>query len=262
MIQFLKKVKGRWISSEKKKQEEKINKLLSDYIKTNELERLVAKANEASSSTGVNDYDYFLLHKLIRTKKPKYVLECGTGRSTWVLADALQKNHKEFGIEGKVISMESIKHWYEEAVRIFPEELKQYAEIRHSEATTFMYSMIKGTCYSEVPEHPYEIVFVDGPAVEVSENNTYETANMDFIKVVLRSSNPVTAVIDYRLRTTIAYGIIFGRKKVKFLKPWNVGIVENVTKEDMLINGDAASLKKILSSVADFKYANPSWIEE
>jgi hypothetical protein len=261
MIEKLKSIKGGIASYTKRKKREKALQYVRNYVKENKLEGLLAKAHESSGSTGVDEFDYALLHKLVRTKKPKYVLECGTGLSTWILAHALHQNFVESGIKGKVISMESIKVWYDQAAAVFPKEYQEYAEIKYSEPTTFMYSFIKGTCYSEIPDLPYEVVFVDGPAPEVREDDVYETVNMDFVKVMLKSKNPVTAVVDYRLRTNIAYGVIFGKDKVKFIKPWNVGIIENVTKEDMILNGDATRQKKILSMVAQFEEANPSWID-
>ena len=43
----------------------------------------------------------------------------------------------------------------------------------------------------------------------------------------------MTALIDYRLRTVLAYGVLFGKNKVQFLKPWNLGIVEDVSGKDL-----------------------------
>ncbi len=163
MKSLLRSFKGTLYNYYKQAKSDKVEQFVSKYVKDNNLDKLIIHANDQSNSTGVADSDYVLLHKLIRTKKPKYVLECGTGRSTWVIAHALWQNHNEFGIAGKVVSMESVQQWYDEAIRIFPKEYAAYADIRVSAPTTFMYSFIKGTCYAEVPDLPYEVVFVDGP---------------------------------------------------------------------------------------------------
>ncbi len=261
MLGELKKLKGKLVGYQKRQHKERVKNYVSSYVEQNGLRDLIARANARSGSTGADDGDYVALHRMIRVKRPRHVLECGTGRTTWVIAHALAQNQKDHGIAGKVTSMESVKVWYDEASSIFPAELRPFADIRLSEPTTFMYGFIKGTCYTELPDLPYEIVFVDGPSPEVLEGAAHQTANMDFVKVVLRSSIPVTAVVDYRLRTVIAYGVIFGKRKVQFLKPWNLGIVENVTKQDILLDDDAVHLKEILAATAQYRDGNPSWID-
>lgn len=261
MLRELKKLKGKLAGLQKSQHKRRVGSYIASYVEQSGLRDLIARANATSGSTGADDGDYVALHRLIRVKRPRHVLECGTGRTTWVIAHALAQNQKDHGIAGKVTSMESVKTWYDEAVSIFPKELRAFADIRLSEPTTFMYAFIKGTCYSELPDLPYEIVFVDGPSPDVVDGGTHHTANMDFIKVVLRSSIPVTAVIDYRLRTVIAYGVIFGKRKVQFLKPWNLGIVENVTKQDIRLDEEAVHMKEILSSTTRYRDGNPSWID-
>lgn len=165
------------------------------------------------------------------------------------------------GGKGLVISMESIERWYNEAKNIFPKELKEYAEIHHSPATTYMYSFIKGTAFTQVPDYPYDFVFVDGPELTITENgNSYETVNMDFIRYLLSTDKKATAIIDSRLRTCIAYGNIFGKNKVQYLKPWQVGIVQNVSKKDILLHLDGMPLSQMLKQNTDFKFANPEWL--
>jgi len=262
MMQLLRTLKGKYIRASRKRQRIKIDAFVAAYIKQNNLTGLITQANTASTSTGTELYDYVVLHSYVRKHKVKYILECGTGKTTWILADALQKNHLESGVEGKVISMESIAKWYEEAVRIFPEHLKQYAEIILSPATTFLYSFVKGTTYTQVPDHPYDLVFVDGPELTITENgNSYETVNMDLVRYVLSTDRPVTAIVDSRLRTCVAYGIVFGKNKVKFLKPWLIGIVENVSRKDLMINIDGGPLSQMLKHSTVFKFDTPSWIK-
>ncbi|MBX2932303.1 MAG: class I SAM-dependent methyltransferase [Chitinophagaceae bacterium] len=262
MFHQLKKIKGKFTSYQRQQQRNKVNAFCEKYIQENNLQPLLDKVNAASNSTGAELYDYVTLHSYITTHKPQYILECGTGKSTWILAHALQQNHLRGGVKGIVISMESIEHWYNEAKNIFPEELKEYAEIHHSPATTYMYSFIKGTAFTQVPDYPYDFVFVDGPELTITENgNSYETVNMDFIRFLLSSNKTATAIIDSRLRTSLAYGNIFGKDKVKFLKPWQVGIIQNVSKKDMLLHVDGVPLLQMLKQNTDFKYDNPEWLK-
>jgi hypothetical protein len=179
-----------------------------------------------------------------------------------VLAHALQQNHKQFGIEGKIISMESVSQWYEEASRIFPEDLKQYAEVHYSPAIPYQYSIIRGTAYSSVPAYPYDLIFVDGPELTIKQDEySYETANMDFIRYVLTTEKPVTAIVDTRLRSCLAYGMTFGKEKVKFLRPWMLGIVENVSKKDMLLHIDGQPVWHTTKQAVQVTVDVPSWLK-
>ena len=232
------------------------------YMKSNRLDTLVQSADQASSSTGISHYDYVALHSIVRTKKPKFFLECGTGKSTWAIADALRLNHEQHGILGKVISMEGVEEWHRHAVSIFPPHLLPYAEIVYSPTTTYQHAMIQGSSYERVPDHPYEIVFVDGPAVDIESHGTSnESSNMDFIKLLNSTDRQMTAIVDYRVRTVMAYGLLLGKDKVKFLKPWNLGIIENVSRKDLLGNdSEFPQLFDRIKSTTQFAYDFPEWL--
>jgi predicted O-methyltransferase YrrM len=252
------------IEQRKKKAHEKAAlAFVNEYMKANRLAALVESADAASSSTGIDHYDYVALHSIVRKKKPKFFLECGTGKSTWAIADALRLNHEQHGIMGKVISMESVEEWYQQALSILPPHLSPYVEIVCSPATTYQHAMVRGSVYEQVPDHPYEIVFVDGPAMAIEENGVInEAANMDFIRLLNSTDREVTAVIDYRVRTVMAYGLLLGKDRVKFLKPWNLGIVENATRKQLLRNDSGfPELLDRIRSTTSFSYDFPEWIE-
>lgn len=60
-------------------------------MQENGLDKLLSEVDGKSESIGADITDYVLLHSYIRQYKVKYVLECGSGRSTWVIAHALQQ---------------------------------------------------------------------------------------------------------------------------------------------------------------------------
>jgi len=129
-------------------------------------------------------------------------------------------------------------------------------------ATTYQYSIIRGTAFTEVPDYPYDLVFVDGPELTVHEGEySYETANMDFIRYMLKATKPVTAIVDCRPRTCLVYGMVFGKNKVKLLRPWLTGVVENVTKEDMILNNGGQYLWQGLSQTVQVLFDDPSWLK-
>lgn len=261
MFNLLQRARQKYNRMLRSKNEQKINKFAREYIKLNNLDKLLESADNASTSTGAELPDYVALHSYILQYKPTYILECGTGKSTWILAHALQKNHLESGVLGKVISMESVDIWYNEAKKIFPSELQQYVEFHYSPATTYQYSIIRGTCFTKVPDYQYDLFFVDGPELTVTHDGySYDTANMDFIRYLITAIKPATAIIDTRMRTCAAYGLIFGQKKVKYLRGWMLGIIENVTKKDLKLNNSGLDMWKILGQSTDLTLEHPSWL--
>ncbi len=60
-----------------------VRRKVSMYLASNDLNKVLDEARSALESTGADDSDYVLLHSYIRTHRPKYVLECGTGLTTW-----------------------------------------------------------------------------------------------------------------------------------------------------------------------------------
>ncbi len=241
--------------------EAKIQSFVKSYNQKNKLQQIITDVDSLSTSTGAGLYDYTLLHAYIRERKPTYILECGTGKSTWIMADALKKNFEEFGIKGKVISMENIHQYYAEACTNLPKEFADFVEIHFSELEDFSFSIFTGNSYKNIPDYPYNFIFIDGPDDPyVGEYTPLKRPNMDLIKLLHKTTNPITAVIDYRLPTVIAYGIIFGKQKVQFLKPWNIGLLENVTKNDILINQENMVQIQILKDVATYGFKQPSWI--
>ena len=262
MSQLLNAIANRWADVKRKKYLSKSNRFIQQYLQENGILDIIKHVDEVSGSTGVNYEDYVSLHSYIRKHQPRYILECGTGKSTWVIAHAVKKNFEETGIKATIVSMEDKKLWYDEAIRNLPQEYKPFVEIVFSPAVLYCYSMFRGTAYASIPDHPYDLIFVDGPDPEFEENGIcFDTLNMDLIRYVQQASKPVTAIVDYRLKTVIAYSLIFGKHKTNFLKPWNVGILENITKNDL--NIERKDFETLISQVkisSHFAFANPSWI--
>ena len=71
--------------------------------------------------------------------------------------------------------------------------------------------------------------------------------NMDFLRVVLNSKNSVRALLDNRKAAIWAYAVIFGPNKVRFNELFSLGIVDPVSKDDVLI-GDLDRMKREFSN--------------
>jgi hypothetical protein len=77
-------------------------------------------------------------------------------------------------------------------------------------------------------------VFVDGPNTAFQEKQLPRKCNMSFIQFLSKSNKPVTAVIDKRHNTVLAYNTMLKPGLVKFNQTWVVRIVENATKADLI----------------------------
>ena len=66
------------------------------------LRTLLEEIDRQSESVGLSNYKYVSLYQMVKKTRPDYVLECGTGKSTFVIAQAMCENGN--GI--KLVSLE------------------------------------------------------------------------------------------------------------------------------------------------------------
>jgi hypothetical protein len=185
-----------------------------------------------TESTGCQYVDYDVLYRRIRETRPREVLECGTGVSTVVMAHALRENALRDGVHGRVTSMEDVAFWFEMAVRLLPDELRDYVDIRLSPKMEDGYTIFRGVRYAEVPDRRYELVFVDGPSTRAPSDGT-RSFDFDFLYVVRHAEHPVFGIVDGRLTTCYVLQKVFGREKFRFDVYRNLGYVGPCTRHDM-----------------------------
>ncbi len=191
------------------------------------------KGSKDHPAIGVSVRDSVLLYSTILRLKPKMVLECGTGKSTHVIAQAMLDVHGSH--EGlKLISMEQDEGWAKAARNFLPEEYESFVDIVLSDVETDHHAYLIGTCYKDVPELPYDFVYVDGPKQHI--DGVFGYSNMDFVRVVKRSEKPVHALIDNRKASVMAYMQIFGFDKVTMYRFWGTSYVEGVSQNDLVID--------------------------
>jgi hypothetical protein len=184
-----------------------------------------------TSSTGCEYSNYDALYREVRRRAPREVLECGTGVSTVVIAQALRENAKEKGIAGRVTSMEDLPPWFEMAQRLLPEELRDFTDLRLSPKVEDGYSIFRGVRYEAVPDRGYEFAFIDGPGTMASDGT--RCFDFDFVHLVRHSDRPVAGIVDARLTTCYVLQQIFGTEKVRFSVFEGLGYVDPVTRHDM-----------------------------
>lgn len=130
--------------------------------------------------------------------------------------------------------MEEIEKWYEMAAELMPENLKDYVDLVLSPRVEDCYSIFRGVRYKDVPDRPYDFVFVDGPNFEAPSDG-HKTFDIDLIDVVKKSSKPVYAIVDNRLATCFVFQKVFGLEKAKYPAHTRLGFIGPCTKDDLKV---------------------------
>ncbi len=192
----------------------------------------LAEYSELSGSTGCSYCDYWTLYSYIKNNKPAEILECGTGVSTIVMAHAVKENEAEQNLKGRITSMENVESWYTQAVNYVPHHLKKYVDLILSKKTEYCYALFRGVGYKDVPDRPYDFVFVDAPSTLVPSDGT-RSFDFDYINVVMKSVKPVFGIVDKRLSTSYVFQKIFGEEKVVYDPKRDLCFVGPFTKDDI-----------------------------
>lgn len=193
-----------------------------------------------SESVGCSYAEYLALYQYVRTHRPKQILECGTGVSTIILAQALVENEAEDGIKGHITSMEDNVYWHRTASQLLPEQYRSVVDIVLSPKVEDHYSLFHGVRYETLPDVAYDMVFVDGPDPDTADGII--VCNLDYIKVVAKSEKPVPALIQNRRINTYVYQKVFGYKKVRLDPISRITYVQPSTAADLKSISSASSI--------------------
>jgi hypothetical protein len=201
---------------------------------------------ERTNSTGCSYIDYWHIYRSVREHKPKEILELGTGASTIVLAYAIIEN----GF-GRITSMEENQRWFGHAMVLMPEGLP--VEILLSETVEDCIGMFRGIRYKDIPDRPYDFVFIDGPSYKTASGDI--AFDFDLISVVSKAETPLRAIIDKRITTCFVMQRLLPGK-VRYRNHLGLSFVEPVTKADLkTIDSNEPSSAFTLNEIIDFRSA-------
>jgi predicted O-methyltransferase YrrM len=166
---------------------------------TEAAERLLVnrKWTATTDFTGSGNTDYLMLYRYIVERKPDYVLELGSGISTLFIACAMEEVGK-----GHLVTVDHIAHYSEEAGRTMPAELAKRVDFVVSQSVGEVYGGVSAVRYREIPTHPYDMIYVDGPPTLVG--NTYFPST-DALHIIQAGKHPADVLIDLRLATVHRY---------------------------------------------------------
>ncbi len=98
------------------------------------------------------------LYQNIRTRKPEVAMEFGVGCTTFTIAEAMRRNGR-----GRLITVDSNRHWLEEAKKGLPDELRQLVTFHYSPVEQTTHAGVPCHRYSDLPDDDLDFLYVDGP---------------------------------------------------------------------------------------------------
>ena len=167
-----------------------------------ELLRHVRTMVGASDSVGCSYGDYLGLYRELLRAQPTHVLECGSGISSCVIACAVRALQRRTGSAIRFVSVEESPFFHEQVKRIFPQELADAVELVQSDRVERRYGGHLGACYRDLPEAPYDFVYIDGPTLRRAPGAP-KCFSADFLNVLLRAEpgRLVRGLMDQRIGT-------------------------------------------------------------
>ena len=108
--------------------------------------------------------DLWFLYRTVRARRPRCVLEFGSGCSTAIMASALAENARDGGEPGHLYSVESSAAWADVTRRYVPEPARPYCTLLVTPVVTA--AGVKGIRvlrHATVPDVRPDLVYLDGP---------------------------------------------------------------------------------------------------
>ena len=119
---------------------------------------------------------------------------------------------------------------------LVPRHLKKYIDFVLSEKVEYCYAIFRGVGYKDVPDRPYDFVFVDGPSTLALSDGT-RSFDFNYINVVMKSTKPVFGIIDKRLGTSYVFQKIGGGKKRSYTIRKEICVLWGPSREQTLKEG-------------------------
>lgn len=185
-----------------------------------------------SQSYGCEFSDYLELYKTIISFNPKYILELGSGISSCVIAYAIKKLCELSRHKARFISMEENQFYYQQIKDIFPDDLKHYVTFVRSNRRERMYGDFLGCFYEDIPNYPYDFVYIDGPTLRATPSSP-KCFNSDFINIVMKSNIPVQGMLDQRIGTYWTLKKLLLKAKVRYHPIKKITTITNATKHSL-----------------------------
>jgi hypothetical protein len=181
---------------------------------------------DASISTGAQQTDYMLLHRYVLARKPRVVVEFGSGKSSVVLGHALRMTG------GHLFTYEAILEYHANLLAIIPDNLRSTITAVCSPRLVTEFRGMFGVRYADPPPADADFFFIDGPIEEV---NGRKGACLDFLFHLERHPEKrVDALIDQKFSSQEAYQSVLPKGSVRYDPVMNIGFMRAVCGKMLL----------------------------
>jgi hypothetical protein len=103
------------------------------------------------------------LYDLIKSRRPRTVLEFGVGYSTIIIATALRDNLDDFGIAGHLYTVDSEDEWLENTSKKLDEDVSRFVTLSSSTIEAVIVDHTLCHRYKNLPNISPNFVLIDGP---------------------------------------------------------------------------------------------------
>ncbi|MDP6564888.1 MAG: hypothetical protein QF578_08690 [Alphaproteobacteria bacterium] len=108
--------------------------------------------------------DLWFLYRTVRARRPRVLMEFGSGCSSIALAQALADNAQD-GAPGFLHSFDADAHWAAATERSMPEALRTFCSVAATPAEPIDYGGTPAWRYRDVPDLAPDFIYLDGPAL-------------------------------------------------------------------------------------------------
>ncbi len=122
--------------------------------------------------------DLWAIYSQVRARKPKVLLEFGSGCSTIIYAQALADNAAG-GAPGFLHSLDADAHWGQVTIDSMPEHLRQYCDITLTERVEAMLGDVPVWRFARVPDVVPDMIYLDGPALTPERRAAIDVLDME-----------------------------------------------------------------------------------
>ena len=104
------------------------------------------------------------IYDLIVERKPKQVLEFGSGFSTIAICVALKNNFEKFGVDGRLYSVDANQKWILNTEKKISSELKKFVKFHYSDAEIKIINNQIVSLHKNLPDISPNFIYLDGPS--------------------------------------------------------------------------------------------------
>jgi len=183
----------------------------------------------SSISTGADLTDYYVLHHYIVTRRPRRILELGSGVTSVIMAHALREVAEADPSRppGHLETMEDLPAFHADAQRLCSPALRPFVTYSLSGLHMERKGQLWMFCYVSLPPGPFDLVFVDGP---LAKRDGKTGVNGDVLRLMeLAPDAALDVVIDNRLPTCIGLAPYFPERLLVFDQALRIGCMRGMS---------------------------------